>query len=256
MITISSTARQQAIFRWLWNPEGVLHRYRVPDHLSDDAIRAEVGDLVYDLDDALPGSLDADAVADLLPAVRRALRRRHAGHGWPTARTFIEAAQETAQAATRAHGGVDAEERLLEGLVSFYRHHGEPLAGVATALRTAALIRRGILTAREARHAGFPLTAHDDAEARRQLPCWAEVETAIRCRARLQDGEITEADARDALTRLDPRWDELFPAEQARIVALVVERIDMSTEGMDVRLRTNGMAALAHEMITDVGAAA
>ena len=29
--------------------------------------------------------------------------------------------------------------------------------------------------------------------------------------ARAQDGEITEADARDALIRLDPLWDELFP---------------------------------------------
>ncbi len=31
--------------------------------------------------------------------------------------------------------------------------------------------------------------------------------------ARAQNGEITEADARDALTLLDPLWDELFPAE-------------------------------------------
>lgn len=186
MITISSTARQQAIFRWLWNPEGVLHRYRVPDHLSDDAIRAEANDLVHDLDDALPGSLDADAVADLLPAVHGALRRRHGGHGWPSARTFIEAATEATRAVASAHGGVDAEERLLEGLVSFYRRHGEPLAGVATALRTAALIRRAILTAREARHAGFPLTDADEAEARRQPPCEAEVARAIRCRARLR----------------------------------------------------------------------
>jgi hypothetical protein len=26
---------------------------------------------------------------------------------------------------------------------------------------------------------------------------------------------------------LDPLWDELFPAEQARIVALLVERVDI-----------------------------
>lgn len=74
--------------------------------------------------------------------------------------------------------------------------------------------------------------------------------------ARAQDVAITEADARDPLTRLDPLWDELFPAEQARIVALLVDRVEISTEGMEVRLRMNGLAALAHEMITDVGAAA
>ncbi len=74
--------------------------------------------------------------------------------------------------------------------------------------------------------------------------------------ARAQDDEITEADARDALTRLDPLWDELFPAEQARIVALLVERVDIGTEGMNVRLRMDGLAGLAREMRTELGTAA
>jgi hypothetical protein len=39
--------------------------------------------------------------------------------------------------------------------------------------------------------------------------------------ARKHNPEITEADARDALAALDPLWDELFPAEQARIVQLL-----------------------------------
>jgi len=74
--------------------------------------------------------------------------------------------------------------------------------------------------------------------------------------ARAQDGDIAEADAREALTRLDPLWGELFPAEQARIVALLVERIDIGPEGMNVRLRMDGLAALAREMAIDVGEAA
>jgi len=72
----------------------------------------------------------------------------------------------------------------------------------------------------------------------------------------LQDGEITEADAREAMARLDPLSDELFPAEQARIVALLVERVDIGTEGMNVRLRMDGLAELAREMAIDVGEAA
>ncbi len=59
-----------------------------------------------------------------------------------------------------------------------------------------------------------------------------------------------------ALTQLDPLWDELFPAEQARIVALLVERVDIGTDGLNVRLRTDGLAALAREMTAEVGAAA
>ena len=74
--------------------------------------------------------------------------------------------------------------------------------------------------------------------------------------ARAQDGEITEADARTALQQLDPLWDELFPAEQARIAALLIERIDIGTDGMNVRLRMDGLTGLAREMMASVGTAA
>jgi site-specific DNA recombinase len=70
------------------------------------------------------------------------------------------------------------------------------------------------------------------------------------------DGEITEADARGALARLDPLWDELFPAEQARIVQLLVERVDIGPGGLDVRLRVDGLMGLARDLAADLGAAA
>jgi len=73
---------------------------------------------------------------------------------------------------------------------------------------------------------------------------------------RAQDNDITEADARGALTRLDPLWDELFPAEQARIVGLLVERVDIGTNGLNVRLRMDGLTGLAREMMAGLGAAA
>jgi site-specific DNA recombinase len=66
--------------------------------------------------------------------------------------------------------------------------------------------------------------------------------------AREKDRDITEADCREALVRLDPLWDELFPVERARIVALLVERVDIGTEGLDVRLRRDGLAGLVNEM--------
>ncbi|GHC61937.1 recombinase family protein [Neogemmobacter tilapiae] len=68
--------------------------------------------------------------------------------------------------------------------------------------------------------------------------------------ARSYDSAISEAEAREALTQLDPLWDELFPAEQARIVAVLVERIDTGTEGLNLRLRVDGLANLAREMFT------
>ena len=63
------------------------------------------------------------------------------------------------------------------------------------------------------------------------------------------DADITESDARLALQQLNPLWDELFPAEQARIVALLVERVDISTDGLNVRLRVDGLGGLAREML-------
>ncbi len=64
-----------------------------------------------------------------------------------------------------------------------------------------------------------------------------EILAGTRKAAGAQDGDIAEADAREALTRFNPLWDKLFPAEQARIVALLVERIDIGTGGLNVRLR-------------------
>ncbi len=59
---------------------------------------------------------------------------------------------------------------------------------------------------------------------------------------------LTEAEVREALQRLDPVWNELFPAEQARVIQLLVERVDVSPEGVDIRLRTEGLSNLTAEL--------
>ena len=74
--------------------------------------------------------------------------------------------------------------------------------------------------------------------------------------ARAHDSDITEAEAREALQQLDPLWDELFPAEQARIVALLAERVDIGTDGLTVQLRNDGLRGLVHEFDTTARAAA
>ena len=75
--------------------------------------------------------------------------------------------------------------------------------------------------------------------------------------ARAHAADITETDARAALQQLDPLWDELFPAEQARIVALLVERVDIGTDRLNVRLRVDGLGGLARKMLaSNMGAAA
>src|SRR5947209_20466286 len=59
---------------------------------------------------------------------------------------------------------------------------------------------------------------------------------------------LDESEVRTALQRLDPVWNELFPAEQARVVQLLVERVHVSPDGVENRLRTEGLANLTAEL--------
>jgi hypothetical protein len=68
--------------------------------------------------------------------------------------------------------------------------------------------------------------------------------------AKDQDTTVTEAEVRDALLSLDSLWDEFFPAEQARLVHLLVERIDLGEEGLNIRFRADGLPGLVQEFGT------
>ena len=74
--------------------------------------------------------------------------------------------------------------------------------------------------------------------------------------ARAQQDDITEDVPREALLQLDPLWDESSPAEQARIVQLLVERVDVRMHGVEVRLRPNGLGGLVRDVAGSRRAAA
>jgi site-specific DNA recombinase len=59
---------------------------------------------------------------------------------------------------------------------------------------------------------------------------------------------LTEGDVIDALTNIDPVWNELFPGEQARVVRLLVERVEVREDGLEVRLRASGLHSLVAEL--------
>ncbi|MEI6502240.1 MAG: recombinase family protein, partial [Armatimonadota bacterium] len=60
--------------------------------------------------------------------------------------------------------------------------------------------------------------------------------------------DITEAETREALESLDPMWDELFPAEQARIVRALVDRVTVGPAGADIRLKVEGLIGLVQDL--------
>jgi site-specific DNA recombinase len=63
------------------------------------------------------------------------------------------------------------------------------------------------------------------------------------------DGEaIDERDVVETLQRLDPLWNQLFPAEQARILRLLIERIDVAPDGISLTLHAAGIRSLVAEL--------
>jgi site-specific DNA recombinase len=60
--------------------------------------------------------------------------------------------------------------------------------------------------------------------------------------------EITEREITVLLADFAMVWSELFPAEQARIVQLLVERVDVQEDALEVRIRAEGLANLVGEL--------
>ena len=70
----------------------------------------------------------------------------------------------------------------------------------------------------------------------------------------LRRGLAAASDVRSALLEFEPLWNELFPAEQARVVELLVERVDLQPDGIDLRLRVEGLTSLCSELRGAAGA--
>jgi site-specific DNA recombinase len=69
------------------------------------------------------------------------------------------------------------------------------------------------------------------------------------CAAAKREGdENTEREVTALLADFATVWNELFPAEQARIVQLLVERIDVREEALEVRIRAEGLVSLLGEL--------
>jgi DNA invertase Pin-like site-specific DNA recombinase len=66
--------------------------------------------------------------------------------------------------------------------------------------------------------------------------------------AREEAPDVTEAEIREALENLEPMWEELFPAEQARLVQLLVERVTVGPTGADIKLRVDGLSSLVRDL--------
>ena len=64
---------------------------------------------------------------------------------------------------------------------------------------------------------------------------------------------VSEADAIAALHEFRALWAQLFPAEQARIIQLLVRRVTVTAAGLEVDIRREGIAGVVREMVAPRG---
>ncbi|MEG3641626.1 zinc ribbon domain-containing protein, partial [Magnetococcus sp. PR-3] len=58
----------------------------------------------------------------------------------------------------------------------------------------------------------------------------------------------TENGVITTLQNLEPVWEELFPLERARLLQLLVRKVSLSTEQLQVHLRVEGLTSLVDEL--------
>jgi hypothetical protein len=59
---------------------------------------------------------------------------------------------------------------------------------------------------------------------------------------------LDESEVIEGLGALEPVWGELYPAEQARILRLLIERIDVAPDGISLTLHAAGIRSLVAEL--------
>ena len=76
-----------------------------------------------------------------------------------------------------------------------------------------------------------------------------EVVTRVIAALKTENGAISEADAIAALHEFNALWAQLFPAEQARIIQLLIRRVTVTAAGLEVDIRREGIAGVIREMV-------
>ena len=90
------------------------------------------------------------------------------------------------------------------------------------------------------------------AEVRRILQT-PEVVSQVIATLKKEQGAVSEADAIAVLQEFSALWAQLFPAEQARIIQLLVRRVTVTAAGLEVDIRREGIAGVIREMVAPRG---
>ena len=83
----------------------------------------------------------------------------------------------------------------------------------------------------------------------RRLARTPEVVARTVTAARQEQPDVDSREVIAALNEFDAMWSSLFPAEQARVIHLLVERVTITGEGIAVDLRTAGLGSVVRDML-------
>ena len=190
-------------------------------------------------------------LADVLTAIRLRTTVDALGHAAePNAERHLKPPAEIARLFARHPEALANTLRVLEATQGFsldqlrYEYPEEVLEPGRTAQQTLEARVEAAFSER------WPRGAPEDIRSRatHELRLIGELGYAPWLAARAEAPDLKEGEVREALARLDPLWGELFPAEQARIVRTLVERVVVGPAGADIRLRVEGLAGLVRDL--------
>jgi len=134
-----------------------------------------------------------------------------------------------------------AREQREARLEEVTHQHAEATAALVTLREEAQRLMSGAL-------GNSALVAGRLAELTAQVDAQERVLTQADQEMQALSSRVSEQEVIGALSSLDPVWEELFPGEQERIVQLLVRRVEVGADGLDLELRAEGLESLALEL--------
>lgn len=146
--------------------EHILPRYKRPEHLDDETARAELRDMVNDLNAAWP-IMPPQRFGEVADGLARAVRVTHTSRTWPTIAALVKALQVAISppAAPTADDDGKVQEFLYGLVVEWWHKHHDAMPSVAKEHHAARMVAEGIATPGTLRRAGFRMPAHLQADA-------------------------------------------------------------------------------------------
>lgn len=141
--------------------EHILPRYKRPEHLDDATARAELADMVGDLNRAWP-VMGVNRFGDVADGLCRAIRTTHTSRTWPTIAALVKALNVALEPPKVATPDEDAkrDDAIYAMVLEWWLRFKDAMPSTATEAHAVRLQRDGHATWGQLRRGGFRLPPH------------------------------------------------------------------------------------------------